>query len=427
MLKPDSRIGAAGLVLITVALSLPPSIASGGIRDTGFDLFADGRAFATSGEAGWLDEGLGKTRYGGKAGDAGNRPGLTPADLSLLVRTDWSWTLAGHVHLQYAPEQEEPVDVVEAWLGYRPAPRGRLRVAARAGLYFPHISREHTGMAWTSPYSITPSAANSWVGEEIRALGTEVQLSRRGDQSQVSLTFGLFGFNDPAGTLLAFRGWALGDVKAAAFSRLPLAPLPSIGVPEAFLKRQVRWVQPICEVDGRVGHHVALDAAWGRRLQVGAFYYDNNGDPRALEHQQYGWDTRFANFYVQSETPGGLTLIAQYMTGVTAMGWRQSNGQMPVDVDYAAGFVLVSQQTGSHRLTARHDRFTAGDRTFVAEDDNNEDGSAWTLALGRELGPRDQIIVEYLRVASTRPARLTIGVDPAQVQTQIQMSYRKRF
>ena len=71
-------------------------------------------------------------------------------------------------------------------------------------------------------------------------------------------------------------------VKAAAFSRLPLAPLPSIGVPDAFLKRQVRWVHPICEVDGRVGHHVALDAEWGRRLQAGAFYYDNGGDPRAL-------------------------------------------------------------------------------------------------------------------------------------------------
>lgn len=427
MSKPDSIVRAAGLLLFAGGLSLLPTSARSGILDTDLDLFADGRAFATSGEAGWLDEGLGKTRYGGRIGDAGNRQGLALADLSLVARTDWSWTLASYLHLQYAPEQEEPVDIVEAWLGYRPAPRGRFRVSARAGLYFPHISREHFGTAWTSPYSITPSAANSWVGEEIRALGTEVQLSRRGEQSQLSLTLGLFGFNDPAGTLLAFRGWALGDVKAAAFSRLPLAPLPSIGVPEAFLKRQVRWVQPVCEVDGRVGHHVAFDASWGRRLQMGAFYYDNNGDPRALEHQQYGWDTRFANFYVQSESRGGLTVIAQYMTGVTAMGWRQGDGRMPVDLDYAAAFVLVSRQAGSHRLTVRHDRFTTGDRTFVAEDDNNEDGSAWTLALSRDLGPRDQVMVEFLRVASTRPARQTIGVDAAQVQTLGQLSYRKRF
>lgn len=427
MSKPEALVRAACVVLAAGALSLPPGPARAGIGDTSLELFADGRAFMASGETGWLDEGLGKTRYGGRPGNTGNRAGLALADLSLLARTDWSWSLASRVHLQYAPEQEQPVDVVEAWFGYRPAPRGRLRFSARAGLYFPHISREHTGTAWTSPYTITPSAVNSWVGEEIRALGGEMRLSRRGDLSQVSLTIGLFGYNDPAGTLLAFRGWALGDVKATAFSRLPLAPLPSIGVPEAFLRRQVRWVHPICEVDGRVGHHVALDASWGRRLQAGAFYYDNNGDPRALEHQQYGWDTRFANFYVQSESFGGLTMIAQFMTGTTAMGWRQADGQLPVDVDYAAGFLLVSQRVGRHWLSARHDRFSADDRSFVVEDDNNEDGTAWTLAVGRDVGPHGKVMLEFLRVASSRPARQTLGVAADQTQSVVQTSFRQRF
>lgn len=427
MSKPERiRVAALGL-LVAAVLAGSPAMSHAGIGDTDLDLWVDGRAFATSGEPGWLDEGLGKARYGGTWDDAGNRAGLRLSELSLLVNTDWSWTMASQVHLQYTPEQEQPVDVVEAWFAWRPTPWGGWKLSSRAGLYFPHISRENTGTAWTTPYTITPSAANSWVGEEIRALGGEIQLTRRGERSRVSLTAGLFGFNDPAGTLLAFRGWALGDVKAAAFSRLPLAPLPAIGTPESFLKRQVRWVNPICEVDGRVGHHVALDAAWGRRLQLGAFYYDNNGDPRALDHQQYAWDTRFANFYLESEPADDLTIITQYMTGVTSMGWRKANGQLPVDVDYAAAFALVSRRLGDYWLTARYDWFTAGDNSFVERDDNNEDGYAWTLAAGRDLGRHDQVILEFLQVESTRPARQTIGFEADQVQTLVQASYRRKF
>jgi hypothetical protein len=417
---------ALGTVFALVLLAPMASPALAGLPPTKVELFADARGFTVAGERGWLDEGLGKARYGGNV-DGQRHTGLEAADLSLMVHSDWSWTLSSYLHLQYAPEQEQPVDVVEAWVGYRPAPSPGLRFSGRAGLYFPHISREHGGAAWTTPLTITPSAANSWIGEEIRALGGEAKVAWRGGNAEASLTVGLFGFNDPAGTLLAFRGWALGDVKAAAFSRLPLAPLPAVGLPESFLKRQVRWVHPICEVDGRVGHHAALDASWGERLRAGAFYYDNGGDPRALEHQQYGWDTRFWNLYLEGEPADGLTLIAQYMAGVTSMGWRKSNGLLPVDVDYDTGFLLASRSLGRGWVTVRHDRFTTGDNSFVVEDDNNEHGTAWTVAIGRQLDPATQVILEYLRVASVRPARATIGDDPQQTQELLQLACRRRF
>ncbi len=428
MSKPErspatARRRATALVLAALG-TVVPAAAGAGLPATTVHLLADARARVVDGETSWLDEGLGKARYG--SGD-GTATGLAVADLSLLVRSEWSWSVSSYLHLQHTPEQENAIDVVEAWVGYRPAPRPGLRVSGRAGLYYPHVSREHTGAAWTTPLTITPSAANSWVGEEIRALGGEVTLALRGEQAQLALTGGLFGFNDPAGTLLAFRGWALGDVKAAAFGRLPLPPLPSIGVPDAFLWRQVRWVRPVCEVDGRVGHYVALDGGPGRRLQAGVFYYDNGGDPRALEHGQYGWDTRFWNLSLAGEPAAGWTVIAQYMAGVTSMGWRKANGQLPVDVGYDTGFVLASRSLGPYTLTARHDRFTARDNSFVAEDDNSEHGSAWTAAAGRRVGRRDRVLLEWLRVASTRPARATLGVEPGQVQAQWQLAWRRLF
>lgn len=420
--RPGWAVTAVAIGLLAPALTV--GSAGAGLPPTSLEGLVDVRAFTVGGEKSWLEEGLGKTRHGD--GD-GTDTGLAAADVSLLIKSDWSWSWSSYVHLQHAPEQEQPVDLVEAWVGYRSPPRPGLRLSGRAGLYYPHISRENGGPAWTAPLTITPSAANSWIGEEIRALGGELKLAWRGESAQAALTAGLFGFNDPAGTLLAFRGWAMGDVKAAAFSRLPLAPLPSIGVPEAFLKRQVRWVRPVCEVDGRVGHHLAVDAGWGRRLRGGAFYYDNGGDPRALEHGQYGWDTRFWNLYLEGEPVDGLTFIAQYMGGVTLMGWRRSNGQLPVDVDYDAGFLLVSRRLGRAWATLRHDRFATGDNSFVAEDDNNEHGTAWTAAAGHQLGTNDQILLEYLRVASVRPARAVLGSEPRQVQALVQLGYRRRF
>lgn len=429
MWKPELRHAPGGrracLALFALfALFAAPASAGVALPSTTLELLADLRGHAVDGESGWLDAGLGKARYG--SGD-GTNTGLAVADLSLVVRSDWSWTVSSHLHLQYSPEQENEVDVIEAWVGYRPGPRPGLRLSGRAGLYYPHISREHTGLAWTAPLTITPSAANSWIGEEIRALGGEVKVAARAGDAQASLTAGLFGFNDPAGTLLAFRGWALGDVKAAAFGRLPLAPLPAIGEPTSFLRRQVRWVRPVCEVDGRVGHYVSLDGALSRRLETGVFYYDNGGDPRALEHQQYGWDTRFWNLYLQGEPAPGWTLMAQYMWGVTSMGWRKDNGQLPVDVDYDTWFLLASRRLGRHWLTVRHDRFAVRDNSFVAEDDNGEDGSAWTVAAGRQVSARSQVLVEYLRVSSLHPARATIGVEPLQVQNQVQVAWRQRF
>ena len=297
----------------------------------------------------------------------------------------------------------------------------------KAGLFFPHISRENVGVAWTSPYTITPSAVNSWVGEEIRALGVEGTATYQAEDYKVSFTGAIFGFNDPAGTLLAYRGWGLGDAKVGAFGRLPLPPLPSIG-PDGDFLQQPLWVGPIKEVDNRPGFYGAVDWEYGRNWKFGAFYYDNRGDPERLAGDgQYAWDTRFINVYAEGDIPGGIHVISQYMRGSTIMGEVAANGDRFVDVDYKAGFILATKAFGPYRATVRADWFEIDDNSFIFVDNNNENGSSFTMAFSAQLGDNDTIIAEYLRIDSVRQARETIGFAPTQHNDIMQVSYRWRF
>ena len=45
--------------------------------------------------------------------------------------------------------------------------------SVKAGAFFPAISLENDDLGWTSPYTLTPSAINSWIGEELRTIGSE--------------------------------------------------------------------------------------------------------------------------------------------------------------------------------------------------------------------------------------------------------------
>jgi hypothetical protein len=413
-------------VLAVLAVTAVTAPAAAGLPQIRAELYTDIRAWSVDGEPSWREDWLGKARYGGRP-DLSARDGFGVAELSALLDVDVTWDLAAFVHLQTAEDQNKPVDLVEAFFAWRPAPRSAVSFDLKGGLYFPHISREHSDPAWTSPYTITASAANSWVGEEIRALGLQAGATWRGEVAKMHLTAALFGFNDPAGSLLAYRGWAVSDVKVGAFSRLPLPPLPAIGEGGTFIPWQPHWVHPVREIDGRLGWHAGLDGEYGQHLAAGAFYYDNGGDPAAFDHEQYGWDTRFWNIYVQAEPRADLTVIAQYMAGVTIMGRFPDGQHRAVDLSYDTAFLLLSQKLGVWRLSSRGDFFAARDNSFIDRDDNNEDGTAWTLAVTRDFGPRDRVLVEVLRLDSRRPNRATLGQAVNQVQTQVQASYRKRF
>src|SRR4029077_2655356 len=111
------------------------------------------------------------------------------------------------------PDQEDrPIDVSQAYLSWRPTPTSATRFSARLGMYYPAVSLEHDAPVGGLTNTITPSAINSWIGEEVRVIGAEAGVAHEFEGGQrLALTLGIFGGDDTAGTLLTYRGWAMHD------------------------------------------------------------------------------------------------------------------------------------------------------------------------------------------------------------------------
>lgn len=390
-----------------------------------FSGIIDMRAAVSSDEVSWLEHGLGKTRYGSDGGDSRLIPSL--ADASLVANIDFGWAFDAFAHIQYSPEQEVPIDIVEAFLRYKPVPPSANRYRAKLGMFFPPVSLEHTGTAWTSPYSITPSAINSWIGEEVKSTGLEASVSRRMNDHTVEVTGSVFAANDLAGTLLTWRGWAMHDVKLTAFGHFTLPPIPSLTATGPFGSRgQKQWVEPSRELDDAVGYYTA--AKWSRQgtIEVTGIFYDNLGDPEIFDGDQYAWDTRFWNLGVRANLPYNLELLAQYMDGTTIMG-PAFGGTRVVDVGFKSHYILLSKKISDLRLSLRYDEFSTQDNGLVVSDNNNEDGWALMGALSIDFQNDRRVIFEVLRIDSTRQEREDIGFDVSAVETQLQASYRFYF
>jgi hypothetical protein len=414
------------LVLLVLAA---PAAAAGEFPRLSAGAVLDARLAATDAARGWLDAGLGKTRYGGGADGSGMLARVSQA--SALLGVDFSHALRVRVQANLDAEpgaaaRQGRLDLIEAFLQYQPDLTPAFRVRARAGLFFPPVSLEHDGPAWTTPYTITPSAVNTWIGEEVRGTGAELRLSAGGEDTHVSALAAVFGWNDPAGTLLAWRGWALHDRQTGAPDRLPLAALPSIGPGRAFDK-QAPWTAPLREVDGRAGAYAGGEARLIGRLALRALRWDNRGDVTALRDAQYAWATRMDAFGLALELPAGVLVLAQHMRGRSLMG-RLPDGGTPVGVHPRATYALLTAARGRHRLSLRWDAFEVDeDDALPALDDNREEGTAWTAAYLLRIGERHRAAIEVLSVESTRPARASLGLPERDRETLLQASLRLRF
>ena len=76
---------------------------------------------------------------------------------------------------------------------------------------------------WRSPYTLSFSAINTWVGEELRTIGAEYSLDwlgrSHGHDFDFTLSAAGYGWNDTAGTVIATRGWGLHDRQSTLFGR----------------------------------------------------------------------------------------------------------------------------------------------------------------------------------------------------------------
>jgi hypothetical protein len=263
----------------------------------------DLRALQTDDQSSWFDLSLGKTRYGGKRGDGARRTAAL-GEASLILRPHTDWGFSGHLHLRHEAEQKLPVDVIEGYTTYAPVSTSPWRFSLKTGAFFPPISLENTDIAWQSPYTITWSALNSWVGEDIRAAGAELSSRYRYDGGQMTFGGAVFLGGDSSGTILNDRGWAMHDRATGLFDRLP-KPANSA----AFQPRGD--IAPFKELDDSPGVYIFArgeDDGIGGEFLITAF--DNLTDESATRRKRGAWRTRFVSGGVGYFLLFGVELIS---------------------------------------------------------------------------------------------------------------------
>jgi hypothetical protein len=171
-----------------------------------FDMTLDLRAVAADGLPSYLNGGLGKLRFD-PAHD-----GLRLGQLRLAVRTPVTDTVGFTAEATtWGDHDKQALDLIEAVFDWRPLPSSAWRSEVRAGAFYAPISLENRMRGWRSPYTVSASAINTWVGEELRTLGVEYNLdylgALEGRGLDAGLTVAAYGWNDPAGIVLALRGW----------------------------------------------------------------------------------------------------------------------------------------------------------------------------------------------------------------------------
>jgi hypothetical protein len=420
------HIGSAALLGCALgALWSSPALA-----DSGVDLFSaetlqltgDLRAVAVDGERSWVEGGFGKLRSGSD-GNLRARPQL--GNVSLIWQPQLAWSLSATIVGSLQGGERTEVGLSQAYLSFRPMRASRIAFSARAGLMWPPVSLEHEGADWHVENSITPSAINSWIGEEVRPVAVEGTLTAGLGPHKLRATGAVIAANDTAGTLLTFRGWALHDRTTLAFRRQPLPPLE-----EEYQDYQAPFTHPLLDVRhgfaDRPGYYAKL--AWQPPVPVRLelFRYDNRANPEDVNTDlEWGWRTRFNQAAGVAELGDGTELKVQAMTGHTKMGFVEVQRRW-VDARFRSAFALISRPFGSIGLAGRIELFEVRNRGDVWDDKYDDTGWSAMIAGKRDFRHFTGLL-ELLHVSSERDDRGQVGLGRRQRQTQLQAQVRMRW
>src|ERR1700680_286205 len=362
-----------------------------------------------TGESSFLNGGLGDLRFDP------NHEGVRLGRAFLAPNFRVTGIVSVHAVIDaYDDQDRNAVDASEFYVDVRPFPTTSIRWRARVGAFFMPVSLENRGIGWTAVYSITPSAVNTWLGEEFRTIGAEFEARWLGASSDylgdVALVAAAYGWNDPAGALLAQRGFALTDRPSTLFGGLGRPPITFYH-----------------EIDRKPGFYAGLSWRHHDRLEMRALRYDNRADPGASTVAGgTAWRTRFSSFGARLTPTANWTFIAQYLDGDTIVSADEADEDQ-FRMTYHAAFALASLEWGRERLTARVDRFgTHQSSGFYYGPPADDSGHAGTAAWTHDLGAQWQLAAEWIRVTSRFPPRASYGELPANVESQTQVAIRYR-
>jgi hypothetical protein len=389
-------------------------------QDLRMDGLVDFRVFHPSDQQSNLDGGLGKTERG-----SGDRPVAAGVALEALTLRGVAgltpdFRLIGE--LRSDPRQKTAVDILDAYAVWRPVSTTRWRWTVKGGAFFAPVSLENENIGWTSPWTLTPSAINSWAGDELRTLGTEGMLEWRGDVDHIEATAAVFGWNQPAGVAIADRGWTFSGSPLGLFDhiRLPAdAAESSTGAPPVGSRL---YSNEFRQLDGTPGWYAGL--AWERpdlgRLQL--LRYDNMADPSAHDGE-FAWRTKFWSLGYSTDI-GEFVVLAQAMTGSTEIVPSPATTST---TDFYAAYVLLGWERLDWRYAVRFDQFGTAERRADPGIRASEHGMALTAAITWTPVKHVRIIAEVLGVDSWRVQRVLDGKNPHAVETQTQLAVRVSF
>jgi hypothetical protein len=361
-----------------------------------------------TGPTSYLYGGLGALRFDSE------HDGLRLGYAMLASQFRFTDILSAHV-VAYAYDDHDRnfVDLTEAYLEARPYPTRSIRWSARAGAFFMPVSLENRGPGWTDVYTITPSALNTWLGEEFRTIGTQFEArwlgASHGYVGDVALVAALYAWNEPAGALLADRGFALTDRPSTLFGGLGMPPMTFYH-----------------QVDHNPGYYGGLTWRHHDILEIRALHYDNRADPGAQTGTAYAWRTRFSTAGARLEPTAAWTFLVQYLDGDTEVGPNE-DFDAQFKMTYRTVFALTSFEWQRERFTARFDDFLTNQVNGFYGPAADEVGHAWTFGWMHDLGAGWHLAAEWIRVTSRFPPRIEYDESSGLIESQVQLAIRYRF
>lgn len=368
-----------------------------------------------SDQSSWFEEGTGILAY--------SNDGANVQQALVELSDTFSNGLSYEVVANYYQLGEQKLGISQAQVSFKPLSSEKLRWRARVGFFYPKLSLENVDTGWLSPFTYTQSAVNSWVGEELRTAGLEVTLFSPGRtrNSPISWEFhgAVFKANDPLGTVISWRGFAMHDRQSLNNDRVPFAPYPSvIGEDRIF---HPNYVEPYHELDGNIGFYLGAHVEYYKQSSLRYYYYDNQADPLEVSHERlYAWRTKFHSLALQHKFDGNTRILGQWLSGSSVMGNRF------VYINFDAWYLMLSHKHKAHRISLRFDKFKVREDDVFPWDQNNSDGHGVTLAWRYDIDKNWQIGVEQHINKNSADIRATLGdnIQVDQNQSLAVLQYR---
>ncbi len=374
--------------------------------------YGDVRLIAPPGTASYLDGGLGKLRFGEDDADPGLKLGEIVGEARLVGET-WSLQADGRLNPDYGPA----ADLIEAFARYAPPASTQWSWSVRAGAFFPPLSLENEQIGWSSFWTITPSAINSWVGAELRTIGGEGTVEWKSNGNDVTLIGALFGWNDPAGVVMADRGWNFDDRVTGLFEKTRLPDATA-----TLLHRTPPLSEHLfSEIDDSPGWYLDFSYEIDGDTGFEVMRYDNQADPTRSRGGEFAWHTSFWDLGFRRQF-GAVTFLSQAVSGDTIVRPAPS---VFTQTGFRAAYALIGWDLDDVWLAARADVFQTRTRTAASTGSPlSEDGRAFDATASWLPRSWLRLSAEYLLVEDRRAERALEGGRPQQTENQFQLMAR---